>query len=355
MQPVEGHDDLPADTSSSSKNEVCLSLTEAYLPVVLDNYFVNSYLPESAKRRTTEVAASIKRAFVALIRSGEFFSFMPELDRMAMASKVDSVRMQVGTPNMWPIDRSALFVDPESYAESVLLIRKYHIDKNYRFFLGHVAGDLEVNGDTLFDGLVSNANAYNQHQINTVIITAGLIQPPIFSTLFDKVSIYSRFGVTIAHELAHSIDTIGVLFDNRGTYNPWLSPEAAGLYANRMRCLVDVYTSTTPFGNMHDGKKTLNENIADVLGFTVAFNAFVDDMGSALTVKDQRDFFTSYAQLYCETMNRGYEMTLISRRSHSIGSFRVNNVVTQHPVFDSLWDCNRYDRGNHLKNTCSLN
>jgi predicted metalloendopeptidase len=346
---------LPPNMSPESKTDVCLSLTEAYLPVVLDNYFVNSYLPESAKRRTAEVALAVKDTMVRMIRAGEFFSFMPELDRLAMASKVDSVRMQIGTPNVWPIDRSALAVDPESYAESVLLIRKYHVDKNYRFFLGHVGGELEVNGDTLFDGLVSNANAYYQHQINTVIITAGLIQPPLFSTLFDRVSVYSRFGATIAHELAHSIDAVGILFDTTGTYNPWLSPEAAGLYANRRRCLIDVYTAPTPFGNTHDGKKTLNENIADLIGFTVAYRAFMDDVGSEASVQDQRDFFLSYSQMYCEAMNRMQEMALIARRSHSLNSFRVNNVVTQHPTFDSLWECNRYDRGNHLKNTCSLN
>lgn len=341
--------------SSASKNEVCLSLTEAYLPVVLDNYFVNSYLPDNVKRRTSEVAARIKRVFVDMVRGAALFSFLPVSDRLAVAHKIESVRMQIGTPNAWPIDRSLLTVDPESYAESVLLIRKYHIDKNYRFFMGHVAGDLEVNGDTLFDGLISNANAYYQHQINTVIITAGLIQPPLFSALFDKVSIYSRFGVTIAHELAHSVDAVGILFDASGTYSPWLSDEARTLYLEKMRCLIEVYSVQTPLGNMHDGKRTLNENIADLLGFLVAFEAFSEDMGAEMTVQDQRDFFISYSQMYCEPLTRSQEMMMVAKRTHSLNSLRVSNLVIQHPSFDTIWDCSRYDRNNHLKNTCSLN
>jgi predicted metalloendopeptidase len=271
---------------------------------------------------------------------------------------VASVRIQIGIPSVWPIDRSDLFVDSESYIESVLSIRKYHVEKNYRFFIQHAAYGFEANGDNLFDGLVSNANAYYQHQLNTVTLTAGLLQPPIFSVLFDKVSLYSRFGVMFAHELSHSIDAIGVLFDTKGTYNPWVTAEGKELYQQRLDCFVETYSITTSHGNIHDGRQTLNENIADNCAVKIAYETFFEDIvsstGNPPTIEQQRNFFISYAQIYCESLSKNQEQFLITHRSHAVNSLRVNNVVNQVSTFEMIWGCNRHDRSFSFKNKCSI-
>jgi predicted metalloendopeptidase len=345
-------------TTNTTQFKTCVGLTEAYLPVVLDNYYISSYLSEEVRSRALSIAENIKQTYIGVLRDTDAFSYLPVADKRAFLEKVNSVRIQIGIPRVWPIDRSELIVDSESYIESVLSIRKYHVEKSYRFFVEHASYNTEINEDTLFDGLVSNANAYYQHQMNAVTLTAGMLQPPVFSTLFDKVSLYSRFGMIIAHELSHSIDNIGVLFDVTGTYNPWLSPEGSELYRQRLSCFVDSYTVTTPQGNSHDGRKTLNENIADNCAIRIAYNAFLNDVhrtgNKKVTVDQQKNFFVSYSQLYCESISKNQEQLLISHRTHAVSSLRVNNVVTQIPDFDLIWGCNRYDRASTLKSKCSI-
>lgn len=343
---------------NSTQFQTCVALTEAYLPIVLDNYYINSYLSRDLRTHAFSVAERIKRFYVEAVRKGSIFNYLSHSDRNLIADKLESVRIQIGIPNTWPIDRSDLFVNTESYIESILSIRKYHVEKNYRFFIQHAGYGLQANSDTLFDGLVSNANAYYQHQLNTVTLTAGLLQPPIFSTLFDKVSIYSRFGVMFAHELSHSVDPIGVLFDTKGTYNPWLSPEGREQYRKRTDCFVDSYSITTNQGNVHNGKQTLNENVADNCAIKIAYEAFYEDVlvstGSPPSVDQQKDFFVSYSQIYCESISKNQEQFLITHRSHAVNSLRVNNIVNQISNFELIWGCNRHDRSLIIKNKCSI-
>lgn len=343
---------------NSAQFQTCVALTEAYLPIVLDNYYINSYLPNDLRTKAFSTAEKIKQLYVNAVRKGTLFGYLSHEDRMLVADKLESVRVQIGTPNTWPIDRSDLFVNPESYMESILSIRKYHVEKNYRFFIQHAGYGLQVNGDTFFDGLVSNANAYYQHQLNTVTLTAGLLQPPIFSTLFDKISLYSRFGVMFAHELSHSIDPIGVLFDTRGTYNPWLSAEGKELYQKKLSCFVESYSVTTNQGNAHNGRQTLNENIADSCAIKIAYEAFYEDVlvstGSPPSINQQKDFFVSYSQIYCESISKNQEQFLITHRSHAVNSLRVNNIVSQISDFESIWGCNRHDRSLLARNKCSI-
>jgi predicted metalloendopeptidase len=323
---------------NSTKDEQCLSLTEAYLPVVLDSYYINQYVPTSVKAQIDDIAKSIKREYLQLLGDTKgSLQYVSPSERYLFLNKLDSVKVQSAVPENWPIDRSTLHVTPESFVQSVLEIRRYHIERNFRLFVHHVLDSENINGDILFDGLVSMANANYQHQINTVTLNAGLIQPPIFSPFFDDTSLYSRYGVLVAHEFTHSIDNIGVLFDTTGTYNPWLSPEGYQGYRERLKCIVDLYTTTTQHGNYHDGKKTLNENVADITAFQVAYSAFQRNTGP--TLDQRRNFFVSYAQLYCESSTKSQEMAQISAFSHSVSSLRVNNVVSQHTEFENLWSC----------------
>lgn len=339
-----------------TKETTCLSLTEAYLPIVLDNYYVNTYLSPSIRNMASKIAHSIKESYVLFLNRRDNFAYLSHEDRHALIKKIQSVKIQIGVPSVWPIDRSTLYVDPESYIESILSIRKYHIEKNYRFFIQHVNYAAEVNADSLFEGLVSNANAYYQHQFNTVMLTSGLLQPPVFSVSYDRVSLYSRFGVLIAHELSHSIDEIGVLFDTTGTYNPILTEDGLNLYKEKTKCFIKQYSILTENGNIHDGKKTLNENIADNAAIKIAFVAFMESGDSPPTKEEQQQFFVSYSQLYCESISKNQEQFLITHRSHSINSLRVNNIVNQLFEFYDLWNCNQRNQNSNFnfEDYCSI-
>lgn len=339
---------------NSTKEDRCLSLTEAYLPVVVNKYYIHQYLPASTIERLEGMATVIKDEYQRTL--GDFRNTMQYISndqRLLFYDKLSAVSVSTGMPTTFLFENAQWPINPESYVESVLMIRHYHVESDFRVYLKHVLDADNLNANILFDGLISVANAYYQHQLNTVILTAGLVQQPLFSPTYDEVSLYSRYGVMLAHEMTHSIDTIGVLFDSDGTYRPWLSETNYRNYLNQLKCFVDLYTTTTAYGNFHDGHKTLNENIADVTAFQIAYQAFVrtyNENQSPPPDDERRDFFVSYAQMYCEATSKSQEMAKIMRFSHSVGSLRVNNVVSQHPEFESLWGC-RPPSGNTAKCT----
>lgn len=336
--------------SDAEQIEECVVVTEAYLPVLLDNYFLAAELDAETRAAARSIAERVRAQFLDTVRAS--FAYLSDAERAVAESKIAGVHFQVGAPENWPLDRSALQLDPESFAENVLRVRYFHSAQSYELFASHrvAEGETPLEPDDLFDGLVSVANAFYQHQLNTVTVNAGLLQPPVFSRLYDDVSQMARLGVFVGHELAHALDRIGAQFDEHGALRPWMGREAATEFQARLQCFVDLYSARTQLGNQHDGVRTLNENVADVTGFRVAYAALFDvdreqlparyrQSSVASSVDRKRQFFLAYAQLYCESLSTQQERQHIAKHAHATGSMRVNNVVTQHEEFAEVWQC----------------
>lgn len=340
---------LFVDSAAVEAQEECVFVTEAYLPVLLDNYFLSAELDADTRTAAAAIAERVRTQFLKLLH--DRFRYLTDEERSVAERKLKGVHFQIGAPDKWPLDRSDLRLDPESFSENVLRVRYYHVCATYKLFASHLVeeADSKLDPDELFDGLVSVANAFYQHQLNTVTVNAGLLQPPVFSRLYDDVAQMARLGVFLAHELAHSIDRIGANFDADGALRPWLGSTARGEFQARMQCFVNLYDRRTSLGNQHDGVKTLNENVADITGFRVAWDSLFHDDQSASSryqqsavvtaVDRKREFFLAYAQLYCESLNAKQERQMISRHTHATGSMRVNNVVMQHEEFADTWQC----------------
>jgi predicted metalloendopeptidase/nitrogen fixation-related uncharacterized protein len=329
----------------TNKEGECIFITEAYLPVLLDNYFINAELDEDTRESARSIVESVKHKFVEQVSHS--MNYLTPHERNIAKDKIESIHFQIGAPDDWPLDRSDLEIVSSSFTENILLIRKYHLEGLFRLFSTHVERNTPLKVDELFDGLVSVVNAFYQHQLNTVTINAGILQPPVFSRLYDRVAQTARLGVFVGHELTHSIDTIGILFDKEGSINPWLSDESRIEMKKRYRCYENLYSRKTLLGNTHDGSRTVNENVADKTGFEIAYNSLFDESvperyqssTQKQLVDQKREFYLAYAQVFCESINRQQEQQMIRRRTHSVSSMRVNNVVMQHEDFKEVWQC----------------
>jgi putative endopeptidase len=201
---------------------------------------------------------------------------------------------------------------------------------------------LGLDAHRLFDSLVHQVNAFYVPSLNAIVINAGILAPPVFSGLYDSVSRFAKLGMILGHEMSHSIDLSGSNFDQFGSFHPWLSDDAAGRYEHNAQCFVDMYSTKTTLGNVHDGEKTLNENIADVAGFRAAYNAMFEeyrDLKHAKLDAYKRQFFIAYAQLWCKCTNNEAEQRYIKASVHSASDLRVNNVVRQHTDFAAVFQC----------------
>ena len=312
----------------------CAQITAAYLPIILDNYFINeNEIDEDLREGVKSIAVDIKHELVEYLRSRGY---------VKTADKVDKIEIMAGAPNNWPIDHSDLNItSTNTHTENILNIRYYHQKLMVRTLVVNNTAK-PFTPDDLFDSSLYLVNAYYQHQLNSIMINAGILLLPAYSPLYDDISKKARLGVFIGHEFTHSIDIMGNFFDYTGSYNPWSLDIKEQQYYNKADCFVNLYDKTTMLGNRHDGEMTINENIADIIGFRTAYDSVFKN-NNQYTEDDKKQFFTVYAQTWCSSTTKEKEKEYISYSVHSTPEMRVNNVVTQHQDFYNVFQCkNRY-------------
>ncbi len=309
----------------------CSQITTAYLPVILDSYFVQqSGLDRIQKMKIEELARSIKDQLVEDLRvHGNTYA----------SQKVKQITILSGTPNNWPPDRSSLKIGDFSHVDNILSIRQFHQE----LMLDALRLGKPLSPDDLIESPLSIPNAYYQPQLNAAIINAGIISYPMFDSKYHPAARAARLGTVIAHELSHSIDLTGILFDCTGSFNPWITNGAKDDYWTRAQCIIDLYSKKTRYGNQHDGERTVNENIADLIGFRTAYaSSFGSSRRGSIqdNIESRREFFLVYAQTWCQgPTDKTSEKEFIRYSVHSTPEMRVNNVVTQQEDFDTLFSC----------------
>ena len=113
---------------------------------------------------------------------------------------------------------------------------------------------------------------------------------------------YGAIGAVIGHEISHSFDDQGALFDATGRLQNWWTPEDLAHFEASAAQLVAQYDAYRPFPDLAvNGKLTLSENIADVAGLAAAYDAYRLSLGGTeAPVVDgftgDQQFFLSFAQ-----------------------------------------------------------
>jgi putative endopeptidase len=186
-------------------------------------------------------------------------------------------------------------------------------------------------------------NALNAPLQNAIIFPAAILAPPFFDPNADPAVNYGAIGGVIGHEISHGFDDTGALFDARGNLANWWTPQDMSHFEAQGKALVAQYSAYRPFPDLAvNGELTLGENIADLAGLAVAYDAYHLSLGGDPApvidgyTADQR-LFLGWAQNY---RSKAREPSL--RRSlltdvHSPGEYRadtVRNIDAWYRAFD---------------------
>jgi putative endopeptidase len=176
-------------------------------------------------------------------------------------------------------------------------------------------------------------NAYYSARLNDIVFPAAILQPPNFDPAADPAANYGAIGATIGHEMSHAFDDQGRKSDGTGMQRDWWTPADAERYVRESDKLVEQFNGYEPLpGNRINGKLTLGENIADLAGLRIAYDAYKLSLGGkeapvidGLT-GDQR-FFIAFAASWREVCRPETERTRLLSNVHSPAKFRVNGIV----------------------------
>ena len=120
-------------------------------------------------------------------------------------------------------------------------------------------------------------NAYYNPTDNTINFPAAILQPPFFDANGDDAINYGGIGAVIGHESSHGFDDQGSQFDGDGNNDNWWTKadrdEVRRAHRRSWSTSSTAMSRWRPPDKHVNGKLTLGENIADLGGLNVAYDA----------------------------------------------------------------------------------
>jgi putative endopeptidase len=267
----------------------------------------------------------------------------PETKNEALA-KLENMYFKIGYPNSWR-DYTNLVIKQDDYVGNIM--RTYRFDfKNDMDKVGKPVDRSEWNTTP------QTVNAFYDASKNDIVFAAGILQPPFFNLEADDAINYGAIGFVIGHEMTHGFDNSGRQFDKDGNLRDWWTTKDAKEFESRTSLLVDQFNKYEVLDSVFiNGKLTLGENISDLGGLTIAYNAYQMFLSDKKTTKkidgfsgNQR-FFLSYAQIWRGSRRDESLRMIVNTNPHSPEKYRVNGILFDMPEFyEAFPDISLYDR-----------
>ena len=316
----------------------CLSATDGVLGEALGREYVKVAFTPAAKAKALEIADNLRAVMKERIEHAEWMS--PDTRQQALV-KLASFNRKIGYPDKWR-DYSQLQVERAPFAVNIMHARQFGTQRN-----------LEKIGKPVDRGewfmTPPTVNAYYSPQLNEVVFPAGRLQSPFFHPTYDDGANYGGIGGTIGHEMSHGFDDEGRQFDAHGNLRDWWTAEDAKRYTERATVVEKQYDAYTVLDTVHvNGKLTLGENLADVVGVSVAFDALEKAIaGKPKPLIDgftpEQRFFLAYAQARRANVRPEQALLAIRNDPHSPGEYRVNGPLANMPQFAQAFSCKAGD------------
>ncbi|MCF5956410.1 M13-type metalloendopeptidase, partial [Xanthomonas perforans] len=190
-------------------------------------------------------------------------------------------------------------------------------------------------------------NAYYNATRNEIVFPAAILQPPFFDPKADPALNYGGIGAVIGHEMMHGYDDSGSQFDAKGNFDSWWTDADRKLFTERTDRLVAQFDGYEAIKGVHvKGKLTLGENIGDLGGLTVAYDALqmaLQEQPAANTQidgysQDQR-FFMNWATVWRRNFTDGELRVRLNTDPHAPANFRANGAPSNMPAFAQAFQC----------------
>jgi len=312
----------------------CLTVADNVLGDALGKEYVKVAFTPAAKAQAIEMIENLRAAMRERIVRADW---MTEPTRQQALVKLTSLNKKIGYPDVWE-DYTALNVVKSPWGTNYLNARSYAVRRD----LDKLGKPVDRNEWFMTPPTV---NAYFDPAKNEIAFPAGRLQPPFFHASYDLGANYGGVGGTIGHEMSHAFDDQGRQYDAKGNLIDWWTADDARNYTERAKVVEDQYSAYTVLDSLHvNGKLTLGENLADVVGVSVAYDALEKALaGKPRTMIDgftpEQRFFLAYAQARRANARDEALRLQIQTDPHSPGQFRVNGPLSNMPEFARAFGC----------------
>ena len=267
-------------------------------------------------------------AYAARIKNLDWMS--PATKKKALG-KLRMMTRKIGYPNKWR-SYKGLEIKADDYAGNLVRASLHEHKRQMK----KLSKPVDRNEWFMYPQTV---NAYNAPNLNDIAFPAAILQAPFFDATADDAVNYGSIGTVIGHEITHGFDDEGAKFDGKGNLKSWWTAADKKRFTKKSQVLVKQFNQyEVAHGVKVNGQLTLGENIADLGGASIAFDALQNRLKKTGR-KDiegftpEQRFFLGFAVFERELSRPEIEKLIALTDPHSPGKFRINGPASNLPEF----------------------
>ena len=299
------------------------SLIDGELGDLLGQLYVQNYFKPEAKKRMMTLVDNLEASFKQHINGLEWMT--PETKKKA-ENKLVSFKRKIGYPDKWK-NYDGVTINRNAFFENVDAAGKW----SYNYMINRLGKPVDK---TEWGMTPPTVNAYYNPVNNEIAFPAAILQFPFFDADADDAINYGGIGAVIGHEMTHGFDDSGRQYDADGTLRDWWTKDDAVKFNERAGKVEAQFFGYKVLDTLAvNGKLTLGENLADLGGLAIAYDAFKKTKqggGNAAIdgfTPDQR-FFLSWAQVWRINVLPETQAQLILTDPHAPGQYRCNGPLS---------------------------
>lgn len=316
-----------------------LGAVNGSVPEALGVLYVRKHFTARSKRMMDALVDDLFAAYADRLKKLDWMT--PGTKRKAVA-KLRAMTRKIGYPKRWKTYRG-LDIRPDDFAGNMFRVEAYEHARDMRKLKKPVDRDEWFMPPQM-------VNAYFNPGLNEVVFPAAILQAPFFDATVDAAVNYGAIGYTIGHEITHGFDDQGSKFDGKGNLKSWWTATDRARFEKKAAILARQYDRYEVAPGMPvNGKLTLGENIADLGGISIAFDAYQNRLKRSAR-KDiggftpEQRFFLGCAQGEREIARPEILKTLVMTDPHSPAEFRVNGPLSNLPEFYAAFGVKKGDK-----------
>lgn len=305
------------------------SSTDGALGELVGQLYVKKAFSPEAKQKMLALVSNLRAALKDRIAQ---LTWMSAPTKQKAQEKLAAFNVKIGYPDTWR-DYSRLEVKKGAFLANNLAAARFEFQRN----LGKLGKPI----DRAEWGMTpQTVNAYYDPSMNEIVFPAGILQPPFFDPKADDAVNYGGIGMVIGHEMTHGFDDQGCQYDAKGNLNNWWTEADTKAYQASTDLVKQQAAAFEVMPGLKlNGELTLGENIADLGGLKIAFEAL--KMQWAKTGKPaaidgftpEQRFFLGYAQAWRSNSRPEALRMQVMTDPHSPAKYRVNGPLANLPEF----------------------
>ncbi len=290
---------------------------------LLGQLYVAKYFKPAAKTYMINLVNNLKTVLGDRIKR---LDWMSDETKARALKKLAAFSVKIGYADKWETYKG-LVIERNDYIGNLRRISQW----KYNFNVSQLGKPVDK---TRFNMTPPTVNANYSSTKNEITFPAGILQYPFFDFNADDAINYGGIGAVIGHEMTHGFDDQGRQSDFDGSLHDWWTKSDADKFKERADKVVEQFNGYTVNDSLHvNGRLTLGENLADLGGINVAYEAFKKTKQGKSNVKidgftpDQR-FFLSFAQVWRGSTRPETAAQLVLVDPHSPGEYRSFAALT---------------------------